>query len=74
MFISLFLDLLHFTVRLENGLPVISVHLSAFPFDLFGKLLVNFGFAVGLALSFTFLSHKHLPPAHIIHRFVLMRQ
>ena len=56
------------------SLPVISVHLSAFPFDLFGELFVDFGFAVGLALSFTFLSHKHLPPSHIIHGLILVRQ
>ena len=39
-----------------------------------GNLLVDFELAIGVPLLLTPLSHHHLPPAHIIHGLVLVRE
>ena len=69
---STLLNLFHFFRVLLTCLLVIGVHFLALPFDLFRDLLVDFKFAVSLALSLTPLCHEHFPTTHVVHSLVLV--
>ena len=70
----LLLICLHLSSVSLAGVLVVRVHLFALALDLVSNLLVDLQLAISFSLGLTALSHQHLPPTHVIHCLVLVRQ
>ena len=71
---SVLLFFSHYIGFFRTEILVVLVHLLALALNLLGYLLVNSEFTISFPLSFTALSHEHLPATHVVHRFVLVGQ